>query len=134
MNEQRGGSRREAVRAIEALNKAWLEGRPDQLSGLMHERMLIVDAAGRRLAEGREAAVESYRAFAEAAVVDRFSVGATQVDVFGQAAVVSYAFDIVYCMAGVHYREAGRDTFVLEQSDSGWLAVWRQTVSTPNPR
>ena len=44
---------------------------------------------------------------------------------WGDAAMVSYRFDITYTMEGKEHADAGRDLFLLVRVGDGWQAAWR---------
>lgn len=117
--------------ALRHINAAWLEGRPDDLRPLFHDRMVIVDGEGRRLGMGAEAAVESYRQFVTQATITRFDADEPSVDVFESTAVADSAFRIEYSIGGETYRDKGREVFVLAREGGRWLAVWRQLTGQP---
>lgn len=112
--------------AVQRLNAAWRLQQPDALPPLFHERAVIVDAAHQRLAVGRAACVESYRAFVASATVHEYTEGVPSVDEFDGCAVVTYSFEIRYAAQGKTYNEAGTDCLLLERSTTDWVVVWRQ--------
>jgi hypothetical protein len=115
---------------VQRLNEAWRTNRLERLPALFHEQAVIVDATHQRLATGRAACVESYRAFVSSATIEAYSEEAPTVTLFGQTAVVSYPFRIRYTISGQGYEETGSDCLVLTHEPSGWLVVWRQLVSS----
>jgi hypothetical protein len=116
---------------IEEINSAWLNGQPDRLLPIFHERMTIVGTGGRRYGEGKAACVDSYRTFVENAKIAFFETVDPQVDVYETTAIVSYSFAIEYVLNGEQKRDLGRDTFALERSNGKWLALWRQLIDQP---
>jgi uncharacterized protein (TIGR02246 family) len=118
-----------AWEAVRRINAAWLEGHPERLDELFHDRVVIVGADGTRYAAGKEAVVESYRGFSERAAVSDYRESDGEIDVFDTVAVVSYRYDIVYSVDGQSSQETGRDVLVLEKHDGRWLAVWRMVTA-----
>ncbi len=125
--------RQEIERLIGEINRAWLQGRPEDLAELFHEDMIIVkpEFAGR--VEGRAACVASYRHFLDSTAVSHFEAGEVAVDSWGETAVASYRFEIAYIKAGPLHREAARDLFVFARREGRWWAVWRTVVPLPAP-
>jgi uncharacterized protein (TIGR02246 family) len=122
--DQRG-----AWEAARRINAAWLEGHCERLAELFHDRAVIVGPDGTRYAVGKEAVVESYRAFCERATISDYRESDGEVDVFNAVAVVSYRYDITYAIDGQSSQETGRDIMVLERHEGRWLAVWRMVTA-----
>lgn len=121
-----GREDRETIRAaITEINQAWLEGRFGDLQPWFHPEMVIVAPGFAQRLEGAAACADSYREFMQAAVVHGFEAGPADVDVWGDVAVASYAWDIDYEMAGRRLSERGRDLFVFVRDGGRWRAVWR---------
>lgn len=120
---------KEAWETVRRINAAWLEGHPERLSELFHDRVVVVGPDGTRYGEGKEAVVESYRAFISLATIGEFRESDGRVDVFDAVAIVSYRFDIEYTVEGRSSRENGRELMVLEKVDGRWLAVWRMITA-----
>ena len=74
---------------MQRLNAGWRLHELDALPALFHERAVIVDAAHQRLAMGRAACVESYRAFVTSVTVETYQEGPPTVDRFEGSAVVT---------------------------------------------
>jgi hypothetical protein len=129
MDELNNAAEKEVWEVIQRINSAWLEKQPERLRELVHDRIVIVGADGRRYGEGSAACVDSYRSFAEQASVSFYQESDRQVDVYGAVAVVAYRFEIEYTMNGQTSRDTGRDLFVLQKEDDRWLAVWRQVAT-----
>ena len=114
---------------IQAINDAWRNDRVDEMKQHIHPDMVIAELGGKRLTEGREACVDSYRPFAKPGVVHKYEEHPPNVDVVGDTAVAAYTFDITYEINGKVHSESGRDLFVLSRVDEKWLAVWRTMMS-----
>jgi ketosteroid isomerase-like protein len=118
-----------AVRdGVRALTRAWRTKQLDLLPALFHERAVIVDVTHGRLAVGKEACVESYRAFVRMADVEAYDEGEPVIDLFESTAVVVYPFQMRYRSGGQSYTESGSDCLVWERGPQGWQVVWRQLV------
>ena len=114
----------EVSRTLSSINQAWLEGRPRDLEPLLAPNVVTLLPGGSRV-EGREALVQSFVDMCENARVHGFEESDRQVDVFGDAAVASFAFTMVYERDGEKYRSTGRDLWVFSRGDGGWQAVFR---------
>lgn len=125
------GGAPEPLELVRLINAAWRGNYLDELPRYFHERALIVDQAHQPLAVGRDACVESYRAFVASAKVEEYTEGNANVTRFRSSAVVSYPFEIRYTMEGKSHSEAGSDCLVLERAPEGWVVVWRQVVWRP---
>jgi ketosteroid isomerase-like protein len=125
MDATKSSVNQEVWQVVQRLNRAWVEGRPADLAKWFHEDMVIVAPDLRTRFEGREACIRSYAEFLDRGVVDRFEEIEPHVDVFGDAAVATYRFDVTYEMGGQTLRDRGGDLFVLRRENGGWKAVWR---------
>jgi ketosteroid isomerase-like protein len=114
----------EVSRALSSINQAWLEGRPRDLQALFDPNVVMLVPGGTRV-EGRGLLVQSFVDMCENARVDAFEESGREVDVFGDAAVASFAFTMVYEREGEKYRSTGRDLWVFSRGDEGWKAVFR---------
>jgi ketosteroid isomerase-like protein len=76
-------------------------------------------------AEGAEALISGFQDFCQNAKVLSYKESDHQVDLAGHSAVASFRFEMVYARDGASYRSTGRDLWVFERRDDGWLAVWR---------
>ncbi len=111
---------------VEAINEAWTEGRAaEALPGMFTEEAVIVGPDLSRLAEGRDACVESYVQFAAGIALIEFAEFDHRVDSFGAAAMVDYAYRAVYEREGEELTDYGRDVIMAVDTGSGWQAAWR---------
>jgi uncharacterized protein (TIGR02246 family) len=118
----------EARALVARINEAWRGGRAEAAAPLFAEDVVMLGPGGERLV-GRAAMVRSYVDFAAAATVDEYEESEHAVDVFGDTAVVSYAWRMAWRAGGEAYRERGRDVFVLAHGADGWQAVWRTLIA-----
>ncbi|HKI98117.1 MAG TPA: nuclear transport factor 2 family protein [bacterium] len=119
---------REVWDALQRLNAAWLHGELDNLSELLHERMVIVPPGFQQRIEGAVACAEGYQEFARLATVESYEESDATVEVFGATAIVSYLYQLTYTMEGASYQDSGHDLYVFVHEDGRWQAVWRTLV------
>jgi hypothetical protein len=111
---------------VRAINAAWVEGRAaEALPQLFGEEAVIVGPDLSRLAEGRDACVESYVQFAGEIDLTEFEEFDHRLDDFGAAAVIDYGYRAVYLREGEELTDYGRDVIVAVRSEDGWQATWR---------
>jgi len=121
-------------RRVREANEAWVDGRPLATAELFHPDVVMLSPAGEVVSEGRGAMVESFVAYAERATTHRFEEVGHEVRVFGDAAVVTYRFEIEYELDGERTEESGGEVLVLARDDEGWRAVTRIQLPHPPPR
>jgi ketosteroid isomerase-like protein len=114
----------EVSRTLSSINQAWLEGRPLDLEAVFDANVVMLVPGGIRV-EGRSLLVQSFVDMCENARVDAFEESGREVDVFGDAAIASFAFTMVYEREGEKYRSTGRDLWFFSRGDEGWKAVFR---------
>jgi ketosteroid isomerase-like protein len=118
---------------LEKINKAWSKGNPDDLNEYFHEDLVILSPELQRMGEGKEACVQSYKDFMAQAVVHEYRERDYAIDVWGNTAVATYAFEIAYEMNGQTFQESGHDMFVFSRDEEKWLVVWRMVIPlSPN--
>ena len=110
----------EVSRTLSSINHAWLEGRPRDLD----PKIVALGPDGTCI-KGRNLLVESFAHMSTKARVHSFEESDRQVDVFGETAVASFAFVLVYERDGEKYRSTGRDLWVFSRDDGAWRAVYR---------
>lgn len=118
---------------VKAINAAWSADRAEDIRQYLHPKMVIVAPDATFRAEGRDVCVQSYIDFTRAATISRFEPLTPIVDVFGNTAVATCAFEITYEMNGRVFDEQGTDVLVFhrDRDDAPWLVVWRTTNARP---
>jgi ketosteroid isomerase-like protein len=111
------------------INTTWLTNAPEEFPALMgelfHESMVIRGPGFQPMGSGRDACIQSYMEFARQARVTAWNLSDTEVDLFGDTAVATYAWKITYEMNGQEHQETGHDVFVFMRAENRWRAVWR---------
>jgi ketosteroid isomerase-like protein len=121
----------EVWEVVEAINRAWLDGRIRDLRPLFHEHVVIAPMPGPERVRGINACIASYEDFCTRAEVQEFRESGPAVDVFGDTAITSYCFEITWTSGGETYHETGQEILVMIRQASRWQVVWRSMVSTP---
>jgi hypothetical protein len=116
---------------VRAINDAWTQGHPDDLADYFHRDMVAITASDRLRREGAAACLAGWKGFAEAATIHHWTEQEPLVQVYGQAAVVSYYFDMAFSMGGQRIAMGGRDMFFLVKEDGRWWAVADQFSPYP---
>jgi len=111
--------------AMQRINRTWLDGRPEDLVPLFHPDMTLVFPGFAGRAEGREAIVAGFVEFCRNATVHDYLEADHQADVVGDAAVASFAYEMVYERSGKRSRATGRDLWVFVRQGGEWVAIWR---------
>jgi len=110
---------------VEEINATWIEGRPRDLGPFLHEEIVMALPGFTGTVQGREAMVATFVNFVEKAQLYDFVQEDLQVDVIGDVAVASFAFEFSYEQQGRHFQGKGRDLWTFQRQDDTWLAVWR---------
>ena len=123
----------EVVQTLSGLSPAWRERRYETLAQFFAEDMVFTfPGFGGRL-EGASAVVESYREFMDRVTLTAYTEATPAVDVWGETAVASFAWEMAWLAGGVPNRESGHDVFVFRRAAPGapWQAVWRTMTFAP---
>ena len=118
-------SRTEVATVLARINRAWLDRRPADLEPLFHPAFTMVFPGFSGRAEGREANIAGFTDFCTHATVHEYRERDQKIDVIGDTAVASFAYEMVYERSGKRSRATGRDLWVFAQTKGSWLAVWR---------
>ncbi len=117
--------------SVLAANRAWREGRPQDVASLFHRDVVVEAPDGRLLSRGREAMVKSFVDYTQAVDTLHFRETDHAIHVAGGTAVVSYGFEVIYELEGERHDEVGRERLVFTLDDGRWSAVWRMQTSAP---
>lgn len=123
--------RQEIWATLRALNDAWTQGQPARLSDHFHPRMLAITATDRLRRTGAAACIAGWQAFAEATTIHDWREIDPVIEVFGEAAVLSYYYEIAFTMAGQKHTLDGRDMFFFVRENGRWWAVADQFSAYP---
>ncbi len=125
MADERGHERERVAAAMRRINQAWLTGRVDDLTPLVHADVVMAVPAAAARAQGRQLFLAGFRDFCENATIADYHEHDAQTDVVGTTGVSTFRYEMVYERAGARYRATGRDLWVFELIDGEWIAVWR---------
>ena len=118
-------SQDEVKEAVYQINRAWSEGRIQDLNSLFHDDAVIIGPDYQELSRGRAACVKSYADFLSHAKVIDHHEGEPAIDVWDSMAIATYRWEMTYDLSGQRYREKGHDSFAFIKNDGRWQAVWR---------
>jgi ketosteroid isomerase-like protein len=124
-------TKQEIWATVRAMNDAWTKGSPDDLANFFHRTMVAVTPVDRLRRVGAKACIEGWKGFCEAAQIHRFDEIDPLIEVFGDAAVVSYYYDMSFDMGGQTIDTAGRDLFFFIKEAGRWWAVADQFSPYP---
>jgi hypothetical protein len=110
---------------MERINRAWLNGRIDDLEPMLHEEIVMVLPGFAGAMRGRKPFLAGFKDFCDNAKIHEFREYDRRGDIAGGTAVVSFRYEMVYERSDERYRTWGRDLWVFERRGSGWVAVWR---------
>ena len=126
-------TKRELREQIERYDRCWVARRPEDLRRFLHPDVVFTGPDFERLAEGVDAAVQSYTDFVSQATVHEFTTSDYVIDVIDDAAVMTYTWTIDYEMNGTRSRERGRELLVWARRAGRWLIAWRTQRPEPAP-
>jgi uncharacterized protein (TIGR02246 family) len=114
---------------IDLINRTWLKGDPADLERFFHPDVVIQPPGPGPRVHGRDPCIASYEAFAREARVRRFEPETAEIDVFGDTAVATYRYRIVYEIGGRNYDENGGELLVFLREIEGWRVAWRTMLT-----
>jgi hypothetical protein len=122
VNESDSGNVANAMRLI---NQAWLQSRVGDMEAAVHPDIVLVVPGFAGRARGRDGFLAGFRDFTQNATIHDFRELDQQIDVVGDTAVISFAYEMRFELSGAQYRVTGRDLWVFQRQGSAWVAVWR---------
>lgn len=114
---------------IDNINRIWLQGDPEDLRRYFHPDVVIQPPGDTPRVYGMDACVASYAEFRREARIQRFTPGDAEIDVFGDTAVATYRYEIVYELQQQKFDELAGELLVLLRSGDGWRIVWRTMLN-----
>lgn len=114
---------------IDTINRTWLKGDPADLADLFHPDVVIQPPGDAPRVYGLAPCIESYAAFAREAHISQFIPGDAEIDVFGDTAVATYRYRVVYEMGGERYDENAGELLVFLRQNDTWVVVWRTLLT-----
>lgn len=114
---------------IDQINRTWLKGDPADLERFFHPDVVIQPPGPGPRVHGRDPCIASYEAFGREARVLRFVPEIAEIDVFGDTAVATYRYRIVYEMKGRNYDDNGGELLVFLRGMEGWRVAWRTMLT-----
>ena len=115
-------------KAIQAANRAWLDGRPEEVASLFHEDVVMIAPNMERVVRGRDAMVQSSIDYCAQVKTHAFTELDHVVDVFADTAIATFRFDVTYEINGARHQEIGQEILAFERQGQAWRAVWRTRV------
>ena len=116
---------------LRALNDAWTRGHPERLADYFHREMIAVTPVDHLRRDGAAACIAGWQGFTESSRIIDWREIDPLIRVFGNAAVVSYYYEIRFEVDGRIVEQAGRDLFFLVRENGRWWAVADQFSSYP---
>jgi ketosteroid isomerase-like protein len=114
---------------IDSINRTWLQGDPDDLRAFFHPDIVIQPPGDSPRVYGIEPCIASYADFRLEARIRRFTPGEAEIDVFGDTAVATYRYEIVYELHQRSFDETAGELLVLLRADDSWRVAWRTMLS-----
>lgn len=116
---------------IHEMNQCWTQGKPEKLAEYFHEDMVAFTPIERELLDGRKPCIGGFQDFVKAARILHWKESDPKVQVYGDAAVVTYYYEISYVMEGKTVLTGGRDMHFLVKLDGKWWIVAEQFSNYP---
>ena len=117
---------------VRELNKAWQEGRYEELREFYHEDVVLLAPARDELIEGVEKVIQSYRDFGAQATLRLFDITDIRVYDYGSISMCHMRFAIDYELDSVRMREEGLEVYAIDTSGDRPGIVWRTQISPPS--
>lgn len=118
----------EIEKLIHRINRAWLDGRPEEMEPFLHPDVVMVFPGFTGRTGGAGAMIAGFSEFCASAKVLEFEESNIDVDVIDRTAVATFTFNMLYERSGQRYQCSGRDLWILAKVGGDWRAIWRTMV------
>ena len=112
-------------RVLDRIQRAWREGRPEEMSALLAPDITFVFPGFSMRLSGRDRLIDSYREFLATTRLREYREDRRSIEGGSSAALAEIAFDMSYARGGRDWRAHGIELWVLERRPEGWVAFWR---------
>jgi len=116
---------------VQALNRCWTSGNAADLRGHFHENMVAITPADRMPLVGRDACVGAWAAYAGSTKIMSWKTRNPRINVHGDAAIVTYSYEMLCERDGEVLRPCGRDMMVLIKEGDRWWVIADQFSPYP---
>lgn len=124
-------TKQEIWTTVRAMNDAWTRGNPDDLKRFFHPDMIAITPTDRNRLEGGAACIAGWKAFSKTARIHRWEELDPIINVFNNAAVVAYNYDMSFDMNDQTINMVGRDMLFFVKENGAWWAVADQFSPYP---
>ena len=110
---------------LRRLIDSWRSGHVADMVPFLHEDIVMKYPGFAGPLNGTRELIAGFEEFCKNARVLEYIESDEQIDIIGNAAVVTFRFEMLYERPSYRERSRGRDLWVFERGTSGWVAVWR---------
>jgi ketosteroid isomerase-like protein len=127
-------AKKEVWNLIKKMNRLWVqENKPLELKKYFHKDIVVITPVDKYILEGSETCVAGWERFVKMTKIHSWQELDPKVHIYndGNAAVVTYYFNISYEMNGQSIKSEGRDMFFLIKENNKWMVVADQYSEFP---
>ncbi|NOZ60333.1 MAG: hypothetical protein GXO74_01490 [Calditrichaeota bacterium] len=114
---------------IRDLNKAWLDGRYDDLYDYYDNAVVMLPPGSSTPIVGIEPMVESYRKFGSSCTIHKFAIAEITLYSWKKVAMCHLKFEIDYEIKSGRFREEGLEIYAIDTSGAKPKVVWRTQLT-----
>lgn len=127
-------SRHDVRTALERINSVWLAGHVEDLEPLVDRNIVTVLPGFTGRIHGWEEFLAGFRDFCKNARIHEFTDRDYEIDTVPGVAIATFRYEMIYERSGERYRATGRDLWIFQARDTGWIAVWRAMLEAQEDR
>lgn len=116
---------------VRIANDAWTKGDPTDLTNFFHPHMIAITPTVRGRLESGASCVAGWKKFREGAQIHSWKEVSPVINLFGDAAVVAYEYEMEVTMAGKKVGLTGRDMMFVVREGGKWWVVADQFSPQP---
>lgn len=113
---------------VSSFNDAWLHGKWDTLSQLLHNEVVFVLPDLVSVYAGKQACINSIREYTEHAQTKSFTVSRSDIRIWGATASVVLDYQVAYTIHEETFQEVGTEVWTLIREMNQWRIVWRGLI------
>lgn len=115
----------EIIQIVKNMNQTWIKGDFSKLREYFHKNISIVLGDFKRIGEGIDTCINSYKKFVVNSRIFSFDETDLEVEIFGNTAIVILEYKIDYTINKQRYQEDGKEIMIFTKELKMWLLCWR---------
>ena len=120
-----GGVSLSPIETVQAINRCWESARVDDMRPHLAPQIYMAFPGFVGGSRGLDTFLDGFRDFVDNSTIESFSVAEVEEEIVSSTATVTYRFGLQYERCGTSLVGRGRDFWVLQRYEDGWIVTHR---------